>query len=134
MRHRDGRRSVIDIDGWIVGEDGIRGMRGRVIDKFGQLILASLGVGAVAGTADIIAPRRGNRIINQRGENALNVDGDDFDYIGSSALGRASDRLTLLLQRRYESLIPVVEVLSGREVVAVFSKPAEVAVIDGELY
>jgi hypothetical protein len=32
MRLPNGRRKEFDIDGWVVGEDGIRGMGGRLLD------------------------------------------------------------------------------------------------------
>ena len=129
IRHKDGRRSVADIDGWIVGEDGIRGMHGRLIDKLGRLIAATA---AVSGTAAL-----GERLLDRSSENTdpttgLVVVGDDANFATASALTDASNRLGQVLLDRYESLVPVVEVLSGREGAAIFSKTTEIELIEEE--
>ena len=128
IRHRDGRRSVVSVDGWVVGEDGIRGMGGRLIDKLGRLIVATAGVSFAAAMADRIDVKASTLGIQADGN--VDIDTDDINFSGASALTDASNRLGQILLDRYEKLIPVVEVLSGREVMAVFSSPAEVEIID----
>ena len=61
------------------------------------------------------------------------VSGQDLDFAAASALTDASNRLGSVLLNRYESLIPVVEILSGREAAAIFSRPAEIAILQNEL-
>lgn len=129
IRHRDGRRSVIDVDGWVLGEDGIRGMNGRLIDKLGKLILATAGVSFASGVANSIDQKnRGNIFDGNQG--GIDISGDDIDFAGASAFTDASNRLSQVLIERYEKLVPVVEVLPGRKVVAVFSRTAEIELID----
>ncbi len=130
IRQPNGRRDVIKVDGWIVGEDGIRGMSGRLIDKLGRLILATAGVSFAAALGDQLTGNNGNTR-NDRDQNsgALYVNQNDLDYATASALTDASNRLGKLLLDRYESFVPVVEVLSNREAVAIFSQTAEVNVI-----
>ena len=129
IRHPNGRRAVVDIDGWIVGEDGIRGMKGKLIDKLGRLIIATA---IVSGVAALGQNGNQNRIQVQRGS-GLGLNQQDLDFAAASAVTDASNRLGGILLNRYESLIPVVEILSGREVAAIFSKPAEIAVLQNEL-
>ncbi|MBN8550713.1 MAG: hypothetical protein J0M12_15470, partial [Deltaproteobacteria bacterium] len=45
----DGRRKEVDVDGWIVGEDGIRGMAGVTIDPIGKAIGGTVLAGAIQG-------------------------------------------------------------------------------------
>ncbi len=130
IRHKDGRRAVVKVDGWIVGEDGIRGMKGRLIDKLGRLIAATAGVSFFAALGERIEDKSGNIVVNQGA--GIGVDRNDIDVSGVSAFVDSSDRLGQILLDRYEKLVPVVEVLSGREVVAVFSAPTEVSIIDEE--
>ena len=56
IRLPNGRRKEFAIDGWVVGEDGIRGMSGVLIDPIGKAIggAAMAGVRAASG-------RRGTR-------------------------------------------------------------------------
>ena len=142
IRHKDGRRSVVKVDGWVVGEDGVRGMRGQVIDKLGQVIAATAGVSFAAALGDRVTERTNNLPLSQvtfdrRGrpivsDQGLTVTGNDLDVSLGSAMSDASNRLGDLLLEKYSKLIPVVEVRSGRKVAAVFSSSSEVELIDQE--
>ncbi len=145
FRNSDGRRSVVKIDGWVVGEDGIRGMRGKVIDKLGQVILATMAYSGAAATGDAVLRRYQNNFNTnnsflgiapgQRRNSAavdLSLNGNDLDLATASALTDGGIRVTQLLLDKYEKMVPVVEVNSGRDVVAVFSRGAEVSVYDDE--
>ncbi len=129
IRHRDGRRSVVKVDGWIVGEDGVRGLQGTLIDKLGQLILTTAGVSAMAALGTSLENQAsGLDFSSNTGD--INISTDDLQYAGVSAITDASNRLGQVLLDRYEKLVPVVEILSGRKVTAIFSQPAEVEIID----
>lgn len=132
IRHKDGRRSVVPVDGWIVGEDGIRGMQGRLIDKLGRLIAATAGVSFMAALGQGLENRNRSVNFNNNGTQGVTVNNDDVNFATASAMVDSSNRLGQLLIDRYEKLIPVVEVLSGRNVVAIFSSTAEVEDIDEE--
>ena len=132
IRHPSGRRSVVEIDGWIVGEDGIRGMGGRLLDKLGRLIFTTAWVSGLSALGERIDE---STVVVDRDGRPLALDSRDVETAAASALSDASNRLGQALLNRYESLVPVVEVLSGREVVAVFSKPAEIELInDGAVF
>ena len=130
IRHPNGRRAVIDVDGWIVGEDGIRGMQGKLIDKLGRLILATAIVSGVSAFGERLDDTTDIRVRNGGGLGSLST--GDLDFAAASALTDASNRLGGVLLNRYESLIPVVEILSGREAAAIFSRPAEIAILQNE--
>ncbi len=127
IRHPSGRRSVVEVDGWIVGEDGIRGMQGQLIDKLGRLIATTALVSGVAALGERLDDR--TQVVVDRG-NGLALGQDDIDAAAASAITDASNRLGQVLLNRYESLVPVVSIRSGREVAAIFSKPAEIELIN----
>jgi len=127
LRHTDGRRSVVQVDGWIVGEDGIRGMKGKLIDKLGRLILATMGVSFTAALGGRIDDKAAGLDIED--SEGVTILSEDLEFAYSSALTDASNRLGQILLDRYEKLVPVVEVLSGREVAAIFSQTAEIEII-----
>lgn len=130
MRHPSGRRDVIKVDGWIVGEDGIRGMSGRLIDKLGRLILATAGVSFAAALGDQLTGNSNGNSNDDDREPGFYASPQDFDYAAASALTDASNRLGKLLLDRYESFVPVVEILSSRSAVAIFSQTAEVNILE----
>ncbi|MDR2338339.1 MAG: TraB/VirB10 family protein [Deltaproteobacteria bacterium] len=129
IRHKDGRRSVVKIDGWIVGEDGIRGMRGILIDKLGRLIAATAGVSGVSALGEGIMSHltKPDQYSDSQG---ITITTSNQNYALGKALTDASNRLGQVLIDRYEKLVPVVEILSGREVAAIFSQPAEIEILD----
>jgi hypothetical protein len=128
IRHPNGRRAVVDVDGRIEGEDGIRGLQGKLIDKLGRLIVTTAMVSGVAAIGESMTDSQQITYGNNGG--ALNLSGDDLEFATASALTDASNRLGQVLLNRYESLVPVVVVLSGREVHAIFSKPVEIAILE----
>lgn len=131
LRHSSGRRAVVKVDGWVVGEDGVRGMTGRLIDKLGRLILATAGVSFAAALGQRIGG--GNSYYyNGRNNQGIRLNPNDVSVATASALTDASNRLGQILLNRYESLVPVVEVLSGREAVAIFSQSAEIGVLEDD--
>lgn len=130
IRHPSGRRSVVKIDGWVVGEDGVRGMRGKVIDKLGQLIAATAGYSFVAALGESIDKKSNSLRVNNSQD--ITVTGQDFDKATASALTDSSNRLGQLLVDKYEKQIPVVEVLAGRDAAAIFARGAEVSIIEDD--
>lgn len=134
LRHRDGRRSVVKVDGWIVGEDGIRGMSGQLIDKLGRLIAATAGISFVAAWGERVE-NQGRTTYIMPGGYAMETAGDSktLDYAGASAITDSANRLGQILLDRYEKLVPVVEILPGREVVAVFSSMTEIELLEDDI-
>lgn len=112
-------RTVIDvpIQGWVVGEDGRAGLRGRLVTKQGEAIRKAM----LAGFADGISRAFG-------GSNQLRTGSEDVDY-GQSAesgfVGGASSALDRIAQYYLDladQLHPVVEIDSGRKVTIVLLK------------
>ena len=121
---------VVKVDGWIVGEDGIRGMKGKLIDKLGRLIATTGAVSFAAALGERVT-RRGNGL-NVTNSDGVTVTGNDLDVATTSALTDSANRLGTILLERYEKLVPVVEFESGRVAAAIFSNVAEIAIYDGE--
>ncbi len=130
LRHPSGRRAVIEVDGWVVGEDGIRGMTGKLIDKLGRLIATTAIVSGMAALGERLDSNSSRYAYQSNGTGGFTVQPQDLDYAAASAVTDASNRLGQVLLNRYESLVPVVEVLSGREVAAIFAKPAEIEILE----
>lgn len=122
VRMPSGRHQVIDVDGWVVGEDGIRGMEGILIDPFGKAIGAAGFAGALSGFGRAVSSGQTTTQTNVFGGSQEVVTGDDATYAAGKALSGAADTYADLIRERLKLLVPHVEVLSGREATAVFSK------------
>ncbi len=128
--HPSGRVSVVKVDGWIIGEDGIEGMKGALVDKLGRLIVATAAVSGAAALGNRVDGGSGS--YQRSGQPGFGLSVNDVDAAAATALSHASDRLGKVLIDRYESFVPVVEILSHRQAVAIFSQPAEISVLEDE--
>jgi hypothetical protein len=127
IRYPDGRRNVIDVDGWVVGEDGLRGMEGVLIDPIGKAIAAGAIAGGLEGLGQGFAARNttvtGGGLMNQR---TSEVTGNELDFAKGMAMQGAAQSWSRLIENRVNRLVPQVQVLSNREGTAVFAKSFKV--------
>jgi hypothetical protein len=122
LRLPDGRRKVLDIDGWVVGEDGLRGMEGILVDPIGKAIGAAGFIGAVGGLGQATARAQTTNFIDRNGNAVSELDGDVAAFVAGEGVERASREWERILRERLRKLVPHVQVFSGREATAVFSK------------
>lgn len=120
VRLPNGRRKVVGVDGWIVGEDGIRGMPGVLIDPIGKAIAGAGMAGALQGIGDGFAQSQTTTSFGY-GQQSSAVTGDVAKYAAGRGASRAADAWSDIIQQRLSELVPVVEVLSGRESTAIFA-------------
>ena len=127
LRLPDGRRKVVPVDGWVVGEDGVRGMEGILIDPIGKAIGGAGFAGALQGIGQGLAAR--NTTVQAGGllGNTTAVTGNAAEFAAGNGISSAANAYSQLIQQRVNLLVPVVQVLSGREATAVFSKSISIS-------
>lgn len=126
IRLPDGSRQDHKVDGWVVGEDGLRGMEGIPIDPLGKIIGASAMSGAVRGVGDAIAAANSTTRILPYGAYETIIDGEVHEYAAGKAMSGAARSWDAIIRDRAEDLIPHIRVFSGREATAVFARPLEI--------
>jgi Bacterial conjugation TrbI-like protein len=118
-----GERKVYDVDGWIVGEDGIRGLSGVLIDPLGRVLAGSLAAGVISGAGAGLSAANQQLVVQPNtGAVSTIVNGDLGEFALGQGLVRAGNRWSQLIQQRLSQLIPAVKVYSGREATAVFAR------------
>lgn len=122
VRMPNGRRKEFGVDGWIVGEDGIRGMEGVLIDPIGKAIAGAGFAGALAGLGQGIAASNTTVLQNGFGTTSFIRNGDIPEFAAGQGLSQAALAWQNIIRERVNQLVPVVQVLSGREATAVFSQ------------
>jgi hypothetical protein len=123
IRLPSGKRKEFPIDGWIVGEDGIRGLEGILIDPIGKAIVGAGMAGGLAGLGQGIAAANVQNRVYPNGGQVTTVDqGDVGKYAAGVALSSTATEWQAIIKDRLSQLVPVVQVLSGREATAVFSQ------------
>lgn len=132
----DGRRKVVRADGWIVGEDGIRGMSGVLIDPIGKAIAGTgfsgflQGVGQGISAANTTVTR--NNSVNGT-QTTTDVTGNVLSYAAGQGASNAAGEWSGIIRDRLSQMVPVVQVLSGREATAVFAKNVTISGLFNQL-
>lgn len=124
LRLPNGRRKEFGVDGWIVGEDGIRGMEGVLIDPIGKAIVGAGMAGGIAGLGQgLAAANTVNRFgVGNTADTSFVKDGQVGEYAAGIGLASAAREWSSIIRERLAQLVPVVQVLSNREGTAIFSQ------------
>lgn len=122
MRLPNGRRKVMNVDGWVVGEDGIRGMQGIPWDPIGKAIGAAGMIGGLGAASEGLA-RSVTKITRDAfgGQIESIQTGDLGIYSAGKAGAGFANQWGEIVAERVRDLVPHVEVYSGREGTAIFS-------------
>lgn len=122
--------SVIEakVDGYVVGEDGRVGMRGRLVSKQGQLIAKTMLAGVLSGLGDALRPQSIQGLdINPSGR--VETQRYDAGTIAESGLAQGLSDTARSVSQYYlklaDQMMPVVEIDAGRKVTVVLLKGVE---------
>lgn len=119
---RDGKAVDITVKGYVVGEDGKAGMRGRLISKQGQILANALLAGIGSGIGQAFQNSATTQSINPLGSISTVNQGQQFKNGISSGVGKTLDRLSQYYIDLAEKLFPVIEIDAGRTVEVIFTK------------
>ena len=119
---RDGRAVDMAVKGYVVGEDGKAGMRGRLISKQGQILANALLAGIGSGIGQAFQNSATTQSISPLGSTSTVNQGQQFKNGISSGVGKTLDRLSQYYIDLAEKLFPVIEIDAGRTVEVVFTK------------
>ena len=122
---RDGKAVDIAVKGYVVGEDGKAGMRGRLISKQGQILANALLAGIGSGMGQAFQNSTTTQSINPLGSTSTVNQGQQFKNGISSGIGKTLDRLSQYYIDLADKLFPVIEIDAGRTVEVVFTKGFE---------
>ncbi|MBE0468233.1 MAG: hypothetical protein IBX55_01825 [Methyloprofundus sp.] len=104
------------VKGHIFGEDGKAGVRGRVVEKTGQLLMRSLIAGVASGIGTAFQQQAMTYSTSPLGTTSV-VDPDQVVAAGvGTGIGRSLDRLSQYYIDLAENLFPVIEIGSQRVV------------------
>jgi hypothetical protein len=98
-------------------------MEGVLIDPIGKAIVGAGMAGGLAGLGQGVAAANVQNRTYSNGNNQSSVNPNDVPaYAGGVALSSAATEWQQIIRDRLSQLVPVVQVLSGREATAVFSQ------------
>lgn len=117
----DGGAIDVAIRGYVSGEDGKTGVRGKVISKTGQVLANAILVGTLGGFGEGL--RQSATQTNNMGALGQTTQiQNPWTYGMGSGVGKAMDRVAQYYIKLAEKLFPVIEVDGGRTVDVVLTR------------
>ncbi|KAA0257527.1 hypothetical protein FHQ18_09295 [Deferribacter autotrophicus] len=123
----DKNKQVIDTDitGWVIGEDGKVGVRGRLVSKQGSLLAKALLAGFAEGVSKAFTNSASNISVTPEGSVSTIDPNKTFQAAAYTGIGEAMKRLADFYMKMAESMFPVIEVGAGRTVTVVIKDGKE---------
>lgn len=119
---KDGKIIEVAMQGYVAGEDGKTGMRGRLVTKEGQLLgrafLAGLGSGIGDGLSQSVTTLSTSALGSVQTVDTNNI----LKHGAYTGVSKAMDRLAQYYITLAEKTFPVVEIAAGRPVDVVLTK------------
>ena len=113
---RDGSAIDVPIKGYVAGEDGKAGMRGRLVSKQGQLLANALLAGVAGGIGQAFQQSSTTMSVSPLGATSTVEPGKQFEAGFGTGVGKALDRLAQYYISLAEKVFPVIEIDAGRTV------------------
>lgn len=108
--------------GYVVGEDGKAGMRGRLVSKQGQVLANALMTGVIAGIGQGFQLNAMSYSTSPLGSVGTIDSGKQFQAGIGAGVGKALDRLSQYYITLAEKMFPIIEVDAGRVVDVVLTR------------
>ena len=120
--HRNGDVLERPIQGWVIGDDGKPGLKGKVVDRSGEVARQALFSGILSGVAGFLQSQANSNVfpMSPFGQSDALKGGDLLKSSASKGVGSAFERLAEFSIKRAESMQPVLVISPGRVVDVVF--------------
>ena len=118
----EGTAIDVPIKGYVAGEDGKAGMRGRLVSKQGQLLANALLAGVASGIGQAFQQSSTTMSVSPLGATSTVEPGKQFEAGFGTGVGKALDRLAQYYISLAEKVFPVIEIDAGRTVDVVITQ------------
>lgn len=119
---RDGTAIDVPVKGYVAGEDGKAGMRGRLVSKQGQILANALLAGVASGIGHAFTQSSTTLSVSPLGTTSTVDPGKQLEAGLGTGVGKALDRLAQYYISLAENVFPVIEVDAGRSVDVVLTQ------------
>jgi len=116
-------RTVLDtnVAGFVVGEDGKTGLRGTLVSKQGAAIGNAMLAGFISGVGSAFSASQVSTTDSTTGFNSSILTGDVLGFALGQGASNAAEKVADYYIKMAESVFPIIEIASGREVDIVFT-------------
>lgn len=128
---RSGEVVDTSVKGYVVGEDGKAGMRGRLVSKQGQVLANALMTGIISGIGQGMQQSATTQTSGLLGTTSTIEPGKQMQAGVGAGVGKALDRLSQYYITLAEKMFPIIEVDAGRAVDVVLTKGVTLGISTG---
>ena len=118
----------VPIKGYVSGEDGKNGMRGRLISKQVAMIARALLAGTAGGIGQAISQSYSNVLTSPTGSVTTIDPGKTMEFGVASGFGTALEKISDWYLKRADETYPIIEIDAGRIVEIVLTDGVELGV------
>ena len=119
---RSGAAIDVPVKGYVAGEDGKAGMRGRLVSKQGQILANALLAGVASGIGTAFQQSASTVSVSPLGTTGTVDPGKQLQAGLGTGVGKALDRLAQYYITLAEKVFPVIEIDAGRTVDVVLTQ------------
>lgn len=119
---RQGQAIDVPLKGYVAGEDGKAGMRGRLVSKQGQILANALLAGVASGIGSAFQQGATTLSVSPLGSTGTVATDQQLQAGIGSGVGKALDRLAQYYITLAEKVFPVIEIDAGRTVDVVITQ------------
>lgn len=116
----DGRPAEARVNGWVVDDDGIQGLRGVYVWRADEVIALSTLTGGLAGGADAMSQKETTVQVTPLGGVNGAVTGDPLRFAAYRSASSALGRLSEMMSARLNEIVPAIYVANARQVTVAF--------------
>ena len=128
-RDKSDRNIEKPVEGWIASEDGVQGIRARIIDRSSEIAREAFGAGLLSAASNFFKMQAtsGAFPVSPFGQTNALSNGDALKGAVGGGVGSAMDKLAEFSIKRAESMSPVAYVASGRVLDAVLMRGVDLS-------
>lgn len=108
------------VEGFVAGEDGKEGLRGRVVTRQGALLARALVAGFLEGISQAFAQSNTSVIVSPQGALTTIKPSQVFSVGVAGGFAKAAEKLADFYMKLATQMFPVIEINAGRKVDVVF--------------
>lgn len=128
---RNGEVQTRKVEGWLIGDDGIPGVKGKVIDRAGEVVRGAFWAGILSGMSNYFKAAAQEPVYTLTGVGAVETrkpeDRDVLKAAGANGVGNALEKIADFALKRAEQMQPVIIVNPGRSVDVVFKEDVDLS-------
>lgn len=122
---KNGQVIEVKVEGYLAGEDGKAGLRGRLVSKAGSKVALALLSGTVGGLGQAFASMATTMQNTPIGPTQIVTPSQSLGYAGATGVSQGFNQLAQYYINMAEKTFPVIEINDQRNVTAVFTKGIE---------